>query len=141
MKSSLRAEMDRAEKALQAARLLCEAGLLEDAISRSYYAVLHAAKAALLVHDAVAESHASVRRLFGKVLIQEGHIEREWAAVIANEQDQRMMADYDAEATWEVEAVGKLVDSAQAFIKRIHDYIDHVESAENAEGGNDGNLS
>ena len=51
MKPPVRAEMDRAEKALWAARLLCEAGLLEDAISRSYYAVLHAAKAALLVHD------------------------------------------------------------------------------------------
>ena len=98
MQPAVRAEMDRAAKALRAARLLYDKDLLEDAVSRSYYAVLHAAKAALLSHDTIAESHAAVRRLFGKVLIKEGRIEREWAAVIANEQDQRQIADYDVEA-------------------------------------------
>jgi hypothetical protein len=129
MKPSVRAEIDRSEKALRAALLLSEEGLLEDAISRSYYAVLHAAKAALLVHDTVAESHAAVRRLFGKMLIQAGHIEREWAAVIANEQDQRQMADYDVEATWEIETVRKLIEDAQAFVRRIQDYIEGRESS------------
>jgi len=63
----VQAEWRRAQKALQAAELLQQHGLVEDAISRAYYAIMHAAKAALLVHDVIAESHAAVRRLFGQV--------------------------------------------------------------------------
>lgn len=77
------AEFERAKGALQAARNLPEDRLYEDAVSRSYYAVMHAAKAALLVHDAIAESHAAVGRLFGSVLVRPGLIEAEWADVLA----------------------------------------------------------
>lgn len=69
------AEFERAKRALQAARNLHEDGLHEDAVSRSYYAVMHAAKAALLFHDAIAESHAAVGRLFGSVLVLPGIIQ------------------------------------------------------------------
>jgi len=85
-------EFDRAKKSLAAARLLLSARLFEDAVSRSYYAVMHAAKAALLVHDVIAESHAAVRRLFGSVLVQPGLIEKDWAAILGREQDKRVVA-------------------------------------------------
>ena len=67
-----RAEMDRARRSLRGAWLLHAEGLHEDAISRSYYASLHAAKAALLAAGITAESHAAVRRLFGKELVLVG---------------------------------------------------------------------
>ncbi len=84
---NVQAEFARARKALQAAKLLQADSLFEDAVSRAYYAVMHAAKAALLVHDQIAESHAAVRRLFGSVLVQPGRIEKEWASILAREQD------------------------------------------------------
>ena len=87
-------EFDRAKKSLSSARLLLSAGLFQDSISRSYYAVMHAAKAALLVHDVIADSHSKVRRLFGSVLVRRGLIEKEWAAVLGREQDKRAAADY-----------------------------------------------
>ena len=40
-------EMKRAEKACRAAAVLFEAQLFEDAVSRAYYTVLHAARAVL----------------------------------------------------------------------------------------------
>jgi predicted nucleotidyltransferase len=46
-----------------------------DAISRAYYAILHAAKAALHIHDVVVASHAAVRRMFGLHLVRAGEIE------------------------------------------------------------------
>ena len=54
---------ERRENALRAAETLTRDGLYADAISRAYYAILHAAKAALRVHDMVAESHPAVRRM------------------------------------------------------------------------------
>ena len=82
-KIQIEAEWKRAERALGAAELLLQAGYYEDAISRAYYAVLHAAKAALLSRDTAAESHTAVRRLFGKELVQQGVLENEWAIILA----------------------------------------------------------
>ncbi len=120
------AEFQRAEKALRAAEVLQAHGLFEDAVSRSYYAVMHAAKAALLVHDAIAESHAALRRLFGAVLVRPGLIEEEWAAVLAREQDQRIAADYDVGVSWEAEASSRLLEEATAFVRRIRAYLHSV---------------
>ena len=45
-------EWQRAEDCRQVAQLCLRYGFYADSISRSYYAVLHAAKAALALHDA-----------------------------------------------------------------------------------------
>ena len=50
-------ELIRAKKALLAAKTLLENQLYEDCVSRSYYAVLHAAKAALATKDIEPVSH------------------------------------------------------------------------------------
>ena len=71
------AEWNRARESLRAAETLTRDGLYADAISRAYYAILHAAKAALHVHDIVAESHPAVRRMFGLHLVKAGEIETE----------------------------------------------------------------
>ncbi len=119
----IQAEWQRAQQALQAADLLQTHGLAADAISRSYYATMHAAKAALLAQDVMAESHAAVRRLFGQVLVQTGEIEREWAAVLAREHDRRGMADYSIDTVFSPEDTGQLVHDAHRFIERIAHYL------------------
>jgi len=60
MKDSSQKELTRAKKALLAAKTLLENQLYEDCVSRSYYAVLHAAKAALIMVDVEPESHHAV---------------------------------------------------------------------------------
>src|SRR5688572_21639684 len=73
------AEWRRAKRSLRAAEILTEEGFYEDALSRMYYAALHAAKAALHVRDVTAESHAGVRRMFGLYMIRSGEIEPKWS--------------------------------------------------------------
>jgi uncharacterized protein len=67
-RSMVVAEWNRARESLRAAETLTRDGLYADAISRAYYAILHAAKAALRVHDIVAESHPAVRRMLVSTL-------------------------------------------------------------------------
>ena len=122
-------ELERAQRALRAAQILHESDLFEDAVSRSYYAVMHAAKAALLVHDVIAESHAAVRRLFGSVLVRAGLIEREWASVLARVQDQRIAANYSIGIGWDAGAALRLIEDAQAFLRRVRSYLRSVEIA------------
>jgi uncharacterized protein (UPF0332 family) len=120
---NIHAEFTRAQKALQAAKLLHADGLFEDAVSRAYYAVMHAAKAALLAHDQIAESHAALRRYFGSVLVQPGRIEKEWASVLAREQDRRIAADYNANFLMDAEGSLRLVEDASHFVERIRTYL------------------
>ena len=94
----VRAEWQRARQALGASEVLRDTGYLADALSRAYYATLHAAKAALYVHDVATASHAAVRRMFGLHLIQSGEIEAEWASQLGEILDDRLAADYASSA-------------------------------------------
>ena len=99
-RSMVVAEWQRAWQALRAAEVLVREGLFADAVSRAYYATLHAAKAALFIHDVSAESHAAVRRMFGLHLIRSGEIESLWSSNLGESLDDRLAADYDASASF-----------------------------------------
>ena len=60
----IRQEILRSRKSLESAKNLSEAGLFEDAISRAYYSVMHAAKAVLLSRNVPVASHEAVKRLY-----------------------------------------------------------------------------
>ena len=96
-RSMVVADWNRARESLRAAKTLTRNGLYADAISRAYYAILHAAKAGLRVHDVAAESHSGVRRMFGLHLVRPGKIEPEWSAYLTASLDDRFAADYDVE--------------------------------------------
>lgn len=117
------AEWRRASEALRAAESLTRDSWYADAISRAYYAILHAAKAALFVHDVAAESHAAVRRLFGQHLIRAGEIESEWSAHLVESLDDRLAADYDAEASFSVKEARQECRRSREFLSRIRRYL------------------
>jgi len=119
----VQAEWKRSLRAQGAADLLLEAGFYEDAVSRAYYAVLHAAKAALLARDIVTESHTAVRRLFGKELVQQGLLEKEWAMILAHEQDERASADYDVELSFSQKVAAQRVEKSRRFLERIRSFL------------------
>lgn len=79
-------ELARAKKALLAAKALLEKDLYEDCVSRAYYAVLHASKAALALERVEAETHKAVQRMFGLHLVKTGKIEKEFAKMFTAEQ-------------------------------------------------------
>ena len=116
-------EWRRAARTLSAAELLVREGYTEDAVARAYYAILHAAKAALSVHDVIAESHASVRGMFGKHLIRTGAIERTWSKQLAASLDDRLAADYDAAMFFSDAEARRECGSARAFVGRIRRYL------------------
>jgi hypothetical protein len=119
----IKKEFERAEKSLRSAQILLKDNLLEDAISRAYYAILHAAKAALLVESINIESHRAVRRLFGQHLIQTGKIDVKYSIILAEEQDDRFLADYDVIFSPEKERCQKRVEDAESFLSAIKEYI------------------
>jgi uncharacterized protein (UPF0332 family) len=117
------AEWNRARESLRAAQALTHDGLYADAISRAYYAILHAAKAGLHVHDVEAESHPAVRRMFGLHLVKPGEIEPEWSAYLTASLDDRLAADYDVETSFSQEDARDECRRSQQFLKRVKSYL------------------
>jgi uncharacterized protein (UPF0332 family) len=116
-------ELARANKTLQAARTLLENQLYEDCVSRSYYAVLHAAKAALIKVGIEAESHQAVRRMFGQHLVKTEQIEKRFAEILTAQQEDREIGDYDIYLDIEQDRASKRVLDAEKFIQRIEKYL------------------
>ena len=117
-------ELNRAGKALLAAKTLLENQLYEDCVSRAYYAVLHAAKAALVTTGVEPESHSAVRRLFGLHLVKTGKIEKDFAKIITAEQEDREIGDYDIHIEIEQDTAQKRVRDAERFLQRITQYLE-----------------
>ena len=80
-------------------------------------------RAALSAHDVIAESHSSVRGLFGKHLIRTGAIERTWSKQLAASLDDRLAADYDAATFFSTAEARRECRSARAFVGRIRRYL------------------
>ena len=116
-------ELERAKKALLAAKTLLENQLYEDCVSRAYYAVLHAAKAALATKDIEPESHNAVKRMFGLYLIKTGEIEKDFAKILTAEQEDRAIGDYDIYIEINQDRALKRVTDAEKFVERIEKYL------------------
>jgi uncharacterized protein (UPF0332 family) len=117
------AEWHRAQESMRAAEVLTKGGCSADAISRTYYAVLHAAKAALYVRGVAADTHRAIRQMFGLHLISAGEIEKSWSAHLGKGFDQRLAADYDAEISFsEAEAI-EACRLTRRFLRRIRQYL------------------
>lgn len=119
-------ELDNASNALREASLLLGAGFLHGAISRLYYAVFHAGRAALLARDKHAKTHT------GQIA--------QFAATFGNEPllgellTQRINADYTTDKfDLTADDVRTRLDAATAFVDRCRGLVD----AEIAKGVDD----
>lgn len=122
-KAEIQAELDRAKKSLKSAEVLLQQKLFEDSISRSYYAVLHAAKAALLSKGVIVDSHEAVKRLFGMHLIKSGEIDKQYGMILREEQDDRLLADYNVGFLPEEERVFRRLEDAKDFLVTIEQFL------------------
>jgi uncharacterized protein (UPF0332 family) len=116
-------EMHRARKALKASEVLFDGEFYEDAVSRAYYAVLHASKAALATRHCAPKTHRGAKLSFGKLFVKNGPIEAEFARVFTEEQDCREFCDYKADFHMaENDARCRLEDAAR-FVARIERFL------------------
>ena len=71
----IQAYFQRAEQSLSTARLLLNSSLPDDAVSKAYYAMFYAAKAALGSIQVETRSHAEVINQFGLHFVKSGKLE------------------------------------------------------------------
>lgn len=114
------AEWQRAKVSMRAASLCLRYRCYADTISRAYYAVLHAARAALRYYYGEAGSgHKATNNLFGRHIVMTGMVEPRWGSEIGRLIDLRTSADYDVSASFSQTRVLTVCQRAARFLERI----------------------
>jgi len=113
------ASLLRAEKALRSAKLLLEHREPEDAASRAYYAMFHAAKAILFSKGIKTRTHKGTISLFGEHIVKKGILGEEYADALRKASDLRQKSDYELYAEPDEELVKETVNTAEKFIEKV----------------------
>ena len=115
--------MAKAEGFCAAARLLLEAGHIDDAATRAYYAMFDAARAALLASGAPVDlnnvrTHKGLISAFGEHLVKNGLVSKELNRFFIDALEVRLEADYDDDHVG-FEDVKDIVEQAEIFVSTM----------------------
>jgi hypothetical protein len=109
------AEIERGDESLKSARLLAAERLNLDAMSRIYYAVLHYARAILLVEQIVPKSHHGAFLLFSQHVVKTGKADKRYSKVFSSLIRMREEADYVTGASFSSEDLVNALAEAEEF--------------------------
>ena len=118
--------LDKAARAATSARLLLNAGDIDGACNRAYYAMFDAARAALLASagDASeARTHSGLIAAFGLRLVKPGLVRVELGKALNRVFEIRQAADYTEQAVSR-ESAGWAVDQADAFVAAMTRFVE-----------------
>ena len=124
---SIAAHLARAHDDLGTARNDWAYGHWRGAANRAYYAVFHAASAALLWLGIERARHAGVLAAFGEFLIKPGLIAPEFGQIYNRIRQAREMQDYDLMAVpLTAVEVERIVGEVERFITQMESYLHQV---------------
>ncbi len=106
----------KAERSVQAARLLLEHANPDFAVSRAYYAMFYVAQALLEGEGLVFSSHAAVISAFGKHFALPERVPRHLHRWLIDAQDRRTDGDYNAASTVTLEEAQTHIAHAEEFV-------------------------
>jgi uncharacterized protein (UPF0332 family) len=108
-----------AEIKLSHARQILDIDLYDDAISRAYYAMFYAAKAALLSEGLDLRKHSSVVAKFRELFVITGRIEADYLRYLGRAQSARERSDYAPFIPASREDAIEILATAETFIARM----------------------
>ena len=101
------------------------------AINRSYYAIFHAATAALLWHGEERAKHSGVQSTFGERFITTGLLEPEFGRIYTRARKEREEVDYKpASPVPTIEEATLRLEESHQFVARIERYLREVGAIE-----------
>lgn len=119
--------MSKAVRAVASARLLLDAGDVDGACNRAYYAMFDAAKAALIElvsgsDPALAKTHSGLISAFSLHLVKTEILPVEMGRALNRAHEIRQIADYTGDEVSD-EQVRYVIDQADHFVQTIHSHI------------------
>ena len=111
--------IDKARRKLRSAEHCLAAGDLEDAASRAYYAMFHAAYAALLPFRVAPKGHKGLAAMLSLHRVKPGHIAIDHDRAFVAARDQREYSDYDVAIILGDALARSIVEDARRFVETI----------------------
>ena len=122
-RENIREEIERAEKAKEAARLLMDNGFINDAVSKLYYFLLYGIRALLLTKGLEPKSHEGTLRLFGLHFVKEEVFLSKDSHVFSKLMKFREEADYNPSYVFTKEDFNDLAREAEDLFFKIKAYL------------------
>jgi uncharacterized protein (UPF0332 family) len=122
-KELIKGYIEKADRKIEVAEKLLKSNDYEDAISRAYYAVYHAAQALLLSEGQKAETHKGLVTLFGLLFVKTGKFSKDLGKYLANLKDDREASDYEVFSFIDSETAEKALKEAKEFLKETKNYL------------------
>jgi len=112
--------LSKAQRACDSAQMLLEAGDVDGACNRAYFAMFDAARAALLIRDAYGpfaegKTHCGLIAAFGLSLVKPGLVSRELGKSLKRAEEIRLVADYRNDSVTAQDAQ-VLIGESQVFV-------------------------
>lgn len=121
--SIAKAHLEKAIERLRVAEKLFRDGDYEDAVSRTYYAMSHAARAALSTVNVFPKTHEGVVSEFGRKLVLTGVFPKELGKNLANVKAARETYEYSVTATVGKSEAEAILSNAQRLVNAIKKHL------------------
>jgi uncharacterized protein (UPF0332 family) len=123
--SLILAQIEKSQEKLNAAKTLLKDGYIDDAISRAYYSMFHAASAVLLSEGITVESHSALKTMFGLHLVRTGKIDKKFSRWLNKLKDERENGDYDIFTSFEYADAQTDIEESEEFLAEMKKYLSH----------------
>lgn len=128
MKNPILEMMAKSFERLESAEILMRSKQYADSVSRSYYAVLDAARTILVLKKVFPKSHAGTIAQFNKHYIKTGLFPQDFSRLLARVEKSRTEADYNFEIEFTRTEAEEILKSAKLFVHEVNNYIiNHVK--------------
>lgn len=124
----VKASLGRANEALRAAKTLLNSGELKDAISRAYYAMFHAARAALHQKGITAKTHKGTQQMFDIHIVKKNLLSREYGEMFRETFNLRQKCDYEVYTEPNRSETEEAITNAKEFIKKIEELLKETKT-------------
>jgi uncharacterized protein (UPF0332 family) len=112
-----------ADRFLKSASLMLKDGDLRTAADRAYYAMFHAAEAALYHLGVTLKSHKALISQFSKEYIKTGKIDAELGGFLQKAFDIRQDSDYKVDIELDEQQVEELISRARDFVRHLRKLV------------------
>jgi uncharacterized protein (UPF0332 family) len=120
--------MEKAEEALEAARILLREKSYTAAVNRIYYAVFYSASSVLLTKGHSSSKHSGVVSLFGEQIVNKGLANKEFGRFYNRMFRHRHKGDYQDFVQFDPQEIELWIGQAVKFIEMARDLISKASS-------------
>jgi len=129
MKENTRLLLNKAERAIQAAKTLLVGGNFPDfATGRAYYAMFYVTEALLEEKDLRFSKHGGVHGAFGEHYIKTGLFDPKFHRWLLDAFDLRLEGDYGTEMITVRDDAEKMISQAEEFLEAARKYLESQSS-------------